>query len=47
MSENAPYMLLETEDGKLLGWRLNNGHDRMAVTRKLQEKMREMFASAV
>lgn len=35
------------EAEKLLGQRLKNGHDRMTVTRKMQEKMMAMFESAV
>lgn len=35
------------EAGKLLGKRLAEGHDRMAVTQKMQEKMMAMFASSV
>ena len=31
--------------GKLLGQKLKAGHDRMAVTQKMQEKMMAMFAS--
>ena len=34
------------EAGKLLGQRLTNGHDRMAVTRKMQAKMMAMFDSS-
>lgn len=33
--------------GKLLGDRLRSGHDRMAVTAKMQEKLMAMFAGAV
>jgi hypothetical protein len=40
-------MAAAVEAGKLLGQRLKNDHDRMAVTRKMQEKMMAMFASAV
>lgn len=35
------------EAGKLLAKRLQNNHDRMAVTQKMQEKMMSMFESAV
>lgn len=34
------------EAGKLLGERLKNNHDRMAVTQKMQEKMMAMFKSS-
>jgi hypothetical protein len=30
----------------LLGQRLTNGHDRIIVTRKMQEKMMAMFESS-
>jgi multimeric flavodoxin WrbA len=33
--------------GELLGQRLRNGHDRIQVTRKMQQKMMSMFESAV
>lgn len=40
-------MAAAAEAGRLLGQRLNGGHDRGAVTRKMQAKMMAMFASAV
>ena len=39
-------MTAAVEAGKLLGRRLKNGHDRKAVTGKMQEKMMTMFASS-
>ena len=39
-------MVGAVEAGKLLGQRLKEGHDRMVVTRKMQEKMMAMFASS-
>lgn len=39
-------MATAVEAGKLLGERLNNGHDRTAVTQKMQEKMMAMFESS-
>ena len=35
------------EAGRLLGQRLKDGHDRMQVTQKMQEKMMAMFEGAV
>jgi len=35
------------EAGKLLGQRLREGHDRMQVTQRMQEKMMSMFEGAV
>lgn len=40
-------MTAAAEAGKLLGERLKDGHDRMAVTQKMQKKMMAMFESAV
>jgi multimeric flavodoxin WrbA len=47
VGQQPKVMAAAVEAGKLLGQRLKNGHDRKAVTRKMQEKMMAMFASAV
>ena len=46
VAKQPKVMAAAVEAGKLLGQRLKNGHDRMAVTRKVQEKMMAMFASS-
>jgi multimeric flavodoxin WrbA len=40
-------MRTAAEAGQLLAQRLKNGHDRMAVTQKMQKKMMSLFESAV
>lgn len=40
-------MTAAADAGKLLGHRLNNGHDRKKVTKDVQEKMMAMFGQAV
>ena len=47
VAKQPKVMAAAVEAGKLLGQRLKNGHDRMVVTRNMQEKMMAMFASAV
>lgn len=47
VSKQPEVMAAAAEAGKLLADRLNNGHDRLAVTQKMQEKMMSMFKSAV
>ena len=39
-------MATAVEAGKVLGQRLSDGHDRMAVTQNMQKKMMTMFASS-
>lgn len=46
--EKQPDVMTAAADaGKLLGHRLNNGHDRKKVTKDVQEKMMAMFGQAV
>ncbi len=47
VAKQPKVMVAAAEAGNVLGRRLKNGHDRMAVTRKMQDKMKTMFASAV
>jgi multimeric flavodoxin WrbA len=47
VAKQPKVMASAAEAGKLLGQRLKNGHDRMAVTRKMQQKMMAMFESAI
>lgn len=46
VSKQPDVMAAATNAGKLLGQRLSEDHDRMAVTEKMQEKMMAMFESA-
>jgi hypothetical protein len=46
VAKQPKVMATGVEAGKLLGQRFKAGHDRMAVTRKMQEKMMAMFASS-
>lgn len=42
-----PDVIKAAEDaGKILGKRLREGYDRVAVTQKMQQKMMEMFGSS-
>jgi len=46
--EKQPRVIESAVDaGKLLGLRLKNGHDRQAVTKKMQEKMMSLLKSSV
>jgi len=47
VTKQPDVMAKAAKAGQLLGQRLQNGHDRMAVTGKMQEKMMAMFESAV
>lgn len=47
VTKQPEVMAAAEEAGKLLGERLRDGHDRMAVTQKMQAKMMEMFQGAV
>jgi hypothetical protein len=46
VAKQPKVMAAAVEAGKRLGERLNNGHDRTAVTGKMQEKMMAMFKSS-
>jgi multimeric flavodoxin WrbA len=46
VSRQPKVMAAAVEAGKQLGQRLKEGHDRMVVTQKMQEKMMAMFASS-
>lgn len=47
VTKQPDVMAAAEEAGKLLGERLRDGHDRMAVTQNMQAKMMEMFQGAV
>ena len=47
VSKQPETMASAADAGKLLGQRLRDGNDRMAVTQKMQQKMMAMFESAV
>ena len=46
VSKQPKVMAAAAEAGKVLGARLKNGHDRMAVTQNMQRKMMAMFESS-
>jgi len=46
VSKQPDAMAAAVSAGKLLGRRLRDGHDRMAVTQKVQEKMMAQFESS-
>lgn len=46
VAKDPKVMATAAEAGKLLGQRLKNGHDRMAVTQNMQNKMMAMFESS-
>jgi multimeric flavodoxin WrbA len=46
VTKQPKVMVSAAEAGKLLGQRLHNSHDRMAVTQKMQQKMMALFESA-
>ena len=46
VAKQPKVMVAAVEAGKLLGQRLKEGHDRMVVTQKMQDKMMAMFASS-
>ena len=46
VSKQPKVLAAAIEAGKVLGRRLNNGHDRAEVTRNMQAKMMAMFASS-
>jgi len=47
VSKQPGAMAAATAAGKQLGDRLPNGHNRMTVTGKMQEKLMAMFAGSV
>jgi multimeric flavodoxin WrbA len=47
VTKQPEVMSAAVEAGKLLATRLTNGHDRMAVTKKMQQRMMSMFATTV
>ena len=46
VAKQPKVMATAVEAGKLLGRRLTNGHDRTAVTQRMQAKMMAMFESS-
>lgn len=46
VTKQPEVMTAAADAGKLLGERLRTGHDRMAVTQRMQQKMMSMFASS-
>lgn len=47
VTKQADVMASAVEAGKLLGKRLEQGHDRVAVTQKMQERMKDLIGETV